>query len=140
MIEHLAFVQSPPQQQGHARELEQELSRLRQEGEAYRDDLKQQLEGAKQAAMQARHEAGQANAQATHEHSLVQQLQEDKRRMADIVDSWKRQGHEQQVWPQCRLDCKVLPSHELKPCAISWWRCGNHGVFLECLQAQCTSA
>ena len=111
-------MQSSPQQQGRARELEQELSRLRQEGEAYRDDLKQQLEGAKQAAMQARHEAGQANAHATHEHSLVQQLQEDKRRMADIVDSWKRQGREQQVWLQCHLESKVLTCHYVRPCAI----------------------
>ena len=86
-----------PQRQKDVRELEQELARLKHEGEAYRDDLKKQLEDARQAAMQARHEAGQAHARAVHEASLVQQLQDDKKRLSDIVDSWKKQSREQQV-------------------------------------------
>lgn len=85
------------QQLKNVQELEQELARLRQDGEAYRNDLKKQLDDAKQAGMQARHDAGQARAQATHEANLVQQLQDDKKQLSDYLHSWKRQGHEQQV-------------------------------------------
>lgn len=103
----------PAQQLDNVHELKQELTRLRHEGQAYQDDLKRQLDGAKQAAMQARHEAGQAHARAAHETSLVGQLQDDKKRLSDIVDSWKRQGHEQQVWKTSR----DVPRHV---CHESW--------------------
>ena len=100
------------QQQRRVDELEKELARLRQDGQAYRDDLRQQLEGAKQAATQARHEAAHSNALAGHEAKLVQQLQDDKARMADIVDNWKRQGREQQVrlGPICVFHTACTPA------------------------------
>ncbi len=83
--------------QQHIGELEKELGRLRQDGQAYREDLLHQLEAAKQAATQARYEAGQSNARASYEASQVQQLQDDKTRTADIEDNWKQQAREQQV-------------------------------------------
>lgn len=106
-------------------ELEQELARLRYEGQTYQDDLKKQLEGARQAAMQARHEAGQAHARATHEASLVSQLQDDKKRLSDIVDSWKRQGREQQVCTVCHsLPFAVLFLCKLLHTKMSLWLSG----------------
>ena len=86
-----------PSQQHRVSELERELSRLRQDGQAHDRDSRQQLESARQAASQARHDAAQATARATYAASQVQQLQDEKSRMADIADNWQRQGREQQA-------------------------------------------
>lgn len=112
ILTHMQSGPGPRQQQRRVGELEKELARLRQDGQAYRDDLRQQLEGAKQTATQARHEAAQSNALAGHEAKLVQQLQDDKARMADIVDNWKRQGREQQVrlGPICVFHAACTPA------------------------------
>ena len=78
-------------------ELEKELGRLREDGHAYREDLRQQLETARQAATQARHDAAQSQAAAWYEASRLQQLQDDKAVTDSMVASWKQQGREQQV-------------------------------------------
>ena len=93
--------QSQQQQQGQVRELEEELARLRKDGQAYREDLVQQLEAAKQAATQARHDAAQARSQAIHEANQGQQLQGDKARLVEDVNVWRKQAQENQV---CRLN------------------------------------
>ena len=85
--------QQPPQ----VEELKKELDRLKQDGQAYREDLMQQLEAAKHAATQARHDAAQASSQAAHEANQVQLLQSDRARMGEIADSWRKQANENQV-------------------------------------------
>lgn len=87
-------LQQPTPQVG---ELQKELARLKQDGQAYREDLTRQLEAAKQAVTQARHDAAQASSQAAHEASQVKLLQGDKDRMAEIADSWRKQANENQV-------------------------------------------
>lgn len=83
--------------QPQVEKLEKELARLRQDGQAYRDDLTQQLEAAKQAATQARHDAAQASSQAAHEANQVQLLQSDRARIGEMADSWRKQAHENQA-------------------------------------------
>lgn len=78
-------------------ELEKELSRLREDGHAYREELRQQLDTARQAAVQAHHEAAQSRAALKYEANRVQQLQDDKALTDSTVESWKQQGREQQV-------------------------------------------
>ena len=58
----------------------------------------QQLEAAKQAAVQTRHQAGQGSAQSRHEAAHVQQVQGENGRLAQDVQSWKKQCQEHQVW------------------------------------------
>ena len=89
--------QHQQQQQSQVKELEKELARLKQDGKAYREDLVQQLEAAKQAASQARHDAAQARSQATHEANQGQQLQGDKARLVEDVNVWRKQAQENQV-------------------------------------------
>lgn len=102
-------MQGRPQQQQQplqVGELEKELARLRQDGQAYREDLTRQLEAAKQAATQARHDAAQASSQAGHEANQVKLLQGDKARMAEIADSWRKQANENQVcWLRAMTVC-----------------------------------
>lgn len=106
------------QRQPQVEELEKELARLKQDGQAYREDLTQQLEAAKQAAAQARHDAAQASSQAAHEAKQVQLLQSDRAHMADIADSWRKQAHENQVY--------FIP--------INFYRCSSRwlGVYKAC--------
>lgn len=85
------------QRQPQVEELKKELARLKYDGQAYREDLTQQLEAAKQAAAQARHDAAQASSQAAHEANQVQLLQREREHIADVADSWRKQAHENQV-------------------------------------------
>lgn len=78
-------------------DLEKELARLRQDGQAYREDLIRQLEAARQAASQARHDVAQAQSQATHESNQVQLLQTDRARLEEDVKAWQKQAQENQV-------------------------------------------
>lgn len=101
-------VQADSRQSHRVHELEKELGRLREDGHAYREDLRQQLETARQAATQARHDAAQAHAAARYEASRLQQLQDDKAVTDSMVASWKQQGREQQV----RVATRVIMLYE----------------------------
>ena len=85
------------QQLSQVSDLEKELARLRQDGQAHRDELAKQLEAAKQAATQARHDAAQAHAKASHEAHVAQQLQNDRARLVEDANVWRKQVQENQV-------------------------------------------
>lgn len=110
------------QRQPQVEELEKELARLKQDGQAYREDLTQQLEAAKQAATQARHDAAQASSQAAHGANQVQLLQSDRARMAEMADSWRKQAHENQVWFASGVKQNTLFLIVLKPHAEVCYR------------------